>query len=131
MNRYFCWSDMSEIKKIRFAMMKLTGQAKQYWKNLERIMRCRREDPVETWECMKEKLRLKYVQLFFSQQFLDKWNGLTHGNKSATGYITKFVEYLNQRGAVEFESPEQTYLGFGLDLGVNTVESSFLEALRS
>jgi len=41
--------------------MKLTGQAGQYWENLERMMRYRREDPVETWKSMKEKLMLKYV----------------------------------------------------------------------
>jgi len=57
--------------------MKLTGQDGQYWKNLERVMRYRREDPVETWEGMKEKLRLKYVPSSFSQQLLNKWNRLT------------------------------------------------------
>ena len=51
--------------------------------NLERIISYRRDDPVETWESMKEKLRLKYVPLSFSQQLLDKWNRLTQENKSA------------------------------------------------
>ena len=32
MDHYFCWQDMFEFRKIRFAMMKLTGQAEQYWK---------------------------------------------------------------------------------------------------
>jgi len=53
-------------------MMKLIGQARQYWENQERMMRYRRKDPVQTWEGMKEKLILKYVSLFFSQQLLDK-----------------------------------------------------------
>jgi len=57
--------------------MKLTGQAGQYWENLERMMRYRREDPVETWESMKEKHMLKYVPSSFSQQLLDKWNRWT------------------------------------------------------
>ena len=52
-------------------MMKLNGQAGQYWKNLERVMRYRMDDLVETWEGMKEKLRLKYVPPSFSQQLLD------------------------------------------------------------
>ena len=34
MDRYFCWHDMSETRKIQFAMMKLTGQAGQYWEIL-------------------------------------------------------------------------------------------------
>jgi len=93
-------------------MMKLTGQAGQYWKNLERMMKYRRDDLVETWEDMKENLKLKYVPPSFSQQLLDKWNRLTQENKSATEYITKFDEYLNRCGAIEFESPEQTLSRF-------------------
>jgi len=50
MDRYFRWHDMSEFRKIRFAVMKLMGQAGQYWENLERMMSYRREDLVETWE---------------------------------------------------------------------------------
>jgi len=103
---------MSESRKVRLAVMKLTGQAGQYWENLERMMRYRREDPVDTWESMKEKLMLKYVPPSFSQQLLDKWNRWTQGNKSATDYIAKFDEYLNRCGAIELESPEQTLSRF-------------------
>jgi len=31
-------------------------QTRQYWENLERMMRYKREDPVETWDGMKKKL---------------------------------------------------------------------------
>jgi len=55
---------MSESWKIRFAMMKLIGQVRHYWENFERVMRYRRDEPVETWEGMKEKVRLKYVPPF-------------------------------------------------------------------
>ena len=58
---------MPESRKIRFIVMKLTGQARQYWENFERMMRYKREDLVETWEDMKEKLMLKYVPASFSQ----------------------------------------------------------------
>ena len=51
-------------------MMKLTGQAGQYWENFEKMMRYRRDDPIEIWESMKEKLGLKYVSASFSQQLL-------------------------------------------------------------
>ena len=87
---------MFESRKIRFTMMKLTGQVGQYWENFERMMRYRREDLVETWEGMKEKVMLKYVPSSFSQQLLYKWNRLTQRNKSAIDYIATFDEYLNQ-----------------------------------
>jgi len=65
---------------------------------------------------MKEKLMLKYVPPSFSQQLLDKWNRWTQGNKSATDYIAKFDEYLNQCGAIELESLEQTLSRFRFGL---------------
>jgi len=34
---------MFESRKIRFAMMKLAGQAGQYWENLERMMGYKRD----------------------------------------------------------------------------------------
>ena len=46
-------------------MMKLTGQARQYWENPKRMIRYRRDDPLKTWEGMKEKVRLKYVPPLF------------------------------------------------------------------
>jgi len=131
MDRYFRWHNMFEsrkIRKIRFAVMKLTGQAGQYWEILKRMIRYRREDPVETWEGMKEKLILKYVSLSFSQQLLDKWNRSTHRNKSATDYIAKFDEYLNRCGTIELSLPNKPYLGFGPVLGMITAENSSLEA---
>ena len=61
---------------------------------------------------MKEKLVLKYVPPSFNQQFLDKWNKLTRGNKLTTDYIANFDEYLNQCGVIEFESPKHTLSRF-------------------
>ena len=93
-------------------------------------MRYRREDPVETWEGMKEKLWLKYVPPSFSKQLLDKWNRLTHENKSTTDYIAKFNEYLNRSSPSSLSLPNKPYLGLGPALGMITAESSSLEASR-
>ena len=38
MDHYFEWYDMSKERRVRFAMMKLLGQAKLYWTNYERLM---------------------------------------------------------------------------------------------
>ena len=76
------------------------------------MMRYRRDDPVETWEGMKDKLRLKYIPTSFNQQFLDKWKKLTQESKSATDYIARLEEYLNRCEAIESESPEQTLSTF-------------------
>ena len=99
-------------------------------------MRYRREHSVKTWEDMKEKLMFKYLPPSFSQQLLDKQNRLTQKNKSATDYIAKFDEYLNQYGAIELESIEQTISRFRSGLmddyrreliarGITTLEQAY------
>jgi len=87
-------------------------------------MRYRRDDPAETWEGMKEKFRLKYIPLFFSQQLLDKWNRLTQENKSATDYITNLMN--TGIGAVpsSLNLSNRHYLGLDQVLGMTTAESS-------
>jgi len=86
-------------------------------------MQFRREELVESWDEMKEKLRQKYIPPSFSQQLWDKWNMLTQGNMSATDYIIKFDVYLNRCSAIELKSPEQC-LGSGQVLGTITAKSS-------
>ena len=99
-------------------------------------MRYKREDPVETWKGIKEKLMLKYVSPSFSQQLLDEWNRWTQGNKSATDYVAKFDEYLNRCEAIELELPEQTLCRFRSGLrddyrweliarGITTLEQAY------
>ena len=48
MNYYFGWYDMSDERKIRFAKMKLVGQARQYWTNIEKLMRLRHQEAIQT-----------------------------------------------------------------------------------
>ena len=63
MDRYFRWHDMSESRKIRLAVMKLTGQAGQYWKNLKRMMRYRKENTVKD---LGRHEREAYVEVRFT-----------------------------------------------------------------
>ena len=63
---------MSEGSEVRFVIINLTGRAGQYWENNERLMRFRREEPLETGDEMKEKLTQKYISSSCSQQLLDK-----------------------------------------------------------
>ena len=38
MDHYFAWYDMSEERQVKFAKIKLVGQAKLYWTNHECLM---------------------------------------------------------------------------------------------
>ena len=58
MDQYFNWHHhMSDATRVRFAKMRLLGQAKTYWTNVERLLTQRREEPISTWGEMKLKLR--------------------------------------------------------------------------
>jgi len=35
LDRYFTWYELTESKKVKYAVMKLSGQASKYWTNLE------------------------------------------------------------------------------------------------
>ena len=43
MDHYFGRYDMSDERRIRFAKMKLIGQAKQYWTNVEKLMKLKNQ----------------------------------------------------------------------------------------
>ena len=74
--------------------MKLSGQASQYWTNLENKHATRSRPPIDTWDRMKEELETKYVPPSFITRFMDNWHQHTQGNKSAKEYVEKFDEFL-------------------------------------
>ena len=77
LERYFKWYEMSQERRVRFAAMKLVGQAGQYWSNVERLIALRRQEPIRIWDEMKAKLSQKYLPITFQDQLLDKWSRLT------------------------------------------------------
>ena len=72
MDHYFKWYEMSDARRIRFAKMRLLGQAKTYWRNVERLLEMRRQEPVGTWDEMKVKLREKYLPPTYWQRLIDQ-----------------------------------------------------------
>ena len=48
MDRYFKWYTMLEEQNVSFDAMKLTGQASQYWPNLETFRELRGDHPIGT-----------------------------------------------------------------------------------
>ncbi|MQL73174.1 hypothetical protein Taro_005543 [Colocasia esculenta] len=70
MDHYFEWFGMSKARKVRFAKMKLLGQGKAYWTNVENQFRHQRQEPIEAWEEMKAKLREKYLPPTFRSRLI-------------------------------------------------------------
>ena len=72
MNHYFNYYNMSDERRIRFAKIKLVGQAKQYWTNVEKLMTLRKQKSIQTWDEIKLKLQEKYLPVTDKQRLLDQ-----------------------------------------------------------
>src|SRR5436190_8174187 len=107
MDRYFTWFQLSEERKVKFAAMKLTGQAGQYWSNVEIMRRERLQQPIMTWIAMKDELKGKYVPPSYHSRLLDQWHQLSQGGQSAKDYVVKFDEFLTRCSALGSESNAQ------------------------
>ena len=70
--------------------MQLSGQASQYWNNVENRRAARDRPPIDIWDRMKEELETKYASPSFSAHLMDNWHQYTQGNKSAKKYVEKF-----------------------------------------
>ena len=59
MDHYFDWYYMSDERRVRFAKMKLVGQARKYWTNVEKLVRLRHQEAIQTWDEIKQNLQEK------------------------------------------------------------------------
>ncbi|KAI5347625.1 hypothetical protein L3X38_000512 [Prunus dulcis] len=94
MDRYFEWHDMSEAWRVRFAKIKLVGQAGLFWTNVETQLERAGEEPIIHWGKMKERLKQKYLPLSYQQSLLDEWQTLRQDNMRVAEYIAKFEEFM-------------------------------------
>ncbi|CAL8989542.1 unnamed protein product [Prunus brigantina] len=93
MDCYFEWHDMSETRRVRFAKIKLVGQAGLFWTNVETQLERAGEEPIIHWGEMKERLKQKYLPLSYQQSLLDEWQTLRQDNMPVAEYIAKFEEF--------------------------------------
>lgn len=63
MDHFLEWLNMSEGRWVRFPNMKLIGEAKLFWNNLELQLERVVEEPIVDCFEMKEKLKEKYLPL--------------------------------------------------------------------
>ncbi|VVA13184.1 Hypothetical predicted protein, partial [Prunus dulcis] len=94
MDRYFEWHDMSEARRVRFAKIKLVGQAGLFWTNVETQLEKAGEEPIIHWGEMKERLKQKCIPLSYQQGLLDEWQTLRQDDMPVAEYIAKFEEFM-------------------------------------
>ena len=94
LDEYFDWYQLPENRRVQFAQMKLTGQARIYWRNLQATMEHRHEPMISSWEEMKSRLRIKFVPTCYRPMILDEWQHLHQGEGSVADYIARFDDLM-------------------------------------
>ncbi|MQL91057.1 hypothetical protein Taro_023661 [Colocasia esculenta] len=81
MNRYFDWLGMLDPRRGFFAKTMLRGRVLTYWTNLEERLAQRFEEPIDTWDEMKARLREKYVPATYRHRLIDRWQSISSTNQ--------------------------------------------------
>ncbi|XP_062170468.1 uncharacterized protein LOC133876199 [Alnus glutinosa] len=87
---YFDWSGLSLDRQVRFAKMKLKGQARVWWNSVEERLHRLRQPPITDWDEMKIKLQEKFLPLDYEDSLFEELILLRQGNMSVDEYTTKF-----------------------------------------
>ena len=103
--------------------MKLVGQTRQYWTNVEKLIKLRNQESIQTWDEMKMKLQEKYLPFSYKQRLLDQWQHLTQGNWPVSEYINSLMNFWID--VVRMSLIPQSCLDFIQDLG-KILDESYL-----
>ncbi|KAK8951705.1 hypothetical protein KSP39_PZI004648 [Platanthera zijinensis] len=101
MDHFFDWYEMTDERRVRFARMKLVGQAKMFWISVERSLEREGYYPITRWNEMKQRLRDKYLPASYRDQLLDQLYALRQGSLSVADYMTRFDELVVRSDILE------------------------------
>jgi len=133
-DRFFEWHNLSNNRKVRFAKMKLIGEARTYWSEVKDCLEMRGKLPITDGIKMKQNLQEKYLPQSYRNKLLDQWNNLRQRNKSIYEYITQFNDYMIRCAIRENEAIilRRFYKGLKDDLrrevvfqGVSTLDQAY------
>ncbi|XP_071906087.1 uncharacterized protein [Coffea arabica] len=91
LQRYFDWYDMTDERKVKFAIMKLVGQVQVWWIGVKHDLRLAGQLDL-MWEEMKLRLKRKYMPLYYAADLFDDMNSLRQGGMTVAEYMNKFEE---------------------------------------
>ena len=94
LDEYFEWYQLPEGRRIQFAQMKLTGQARIYWRNLQATRERHRDPTITTWAEMKGRLREKYIPACYRPMIIDEWQHLRQEEGTVADYVARFDDLM-------------------------------------
>ncbi|TYK18910.1 Retrovirus-related Pol polyprotein from transposon 17.6 [Cucumis melo var. makuwa] len=111
----FDCNTFSENKKMKLAIAEFTNYASEWYHYLKFERRRKEEDPIETWEELKEAMRKRFVPKHYERDLKTKLQSLRQGIKSVAEYYRE-METLIGRARIQ-EDEEDTMSRFlgGLD----------------
>ena len=65
MEQFFEQANFADNKNVRYAKLKLEGEAQIFWENLEYFCYLKYKPAISVWEDMKEKLCDEYLSPYF------------------------------------------------------------------
>jgi hypothetical protein len=89
---YFDWSGLSLDRQVRFAKMKLKGQARVWWHSVEERLHRLKQPPITDWDEMKMKLQEKYLMLDYEDSLFEELILPRQGTMTVDEYTNKFHE---------------------------------------
>ncbi|TYK26105.1 F15O4.13 [Cucumis melo var. makuwa] len=106
----FDCNTFSENKKMKLAIAEFTNYASEWYHYLKSERRRKEEDPIETWEELKEAMRKRFVPKHYERDLKTKLQSLRQGTKSVAEYYRE-METLIGRARIQ-EDEEDTMSRF-------------------
>ncbi|TYJ98383.1 uncharacterized protein E5676_scaffold232G001260 [Cucumis melo var. makuwa] len=106
----FDCNTFSENKKMKLAIAEFTNYASEWYHYLKSERRRKEEDPIETWEELKEAMRKRFVPKHYERDLKTKLQSLRQGTKSVVEYYRE-METLIGRARIQ-EDEEDTMSRF-------------------
>ena len=121
-NKHFTCYPLSEPRKIKFVEIKLTGQASQYWTNVENMRVARLQRLTDTWELMNDELKDKVCTTIFLYSSLGQVTLIHQRQQICKEYVAKFNEFFIRCTSLNTEGEAQILSRFrvGLRKGLRT-----------
>ena len=111
-------------RKVSFATMKLTGQASQYWANLETLRELRREHPIGTWRDIKTQQKQKYLPPSYYPRLLDNETNSTRGATLPRNTSQNSTSSSSGVACLKLKLPCKSFLGLELDCEIQFFPTS-------
>jgi hypothetical protein len=76
---YFAMYDVSDERRVKFAIIKLVGQALICWRNVGNDCQLAEQPPIVMWDYMKQKIKRKYQPCDYEDELFHQLTNLRHG----------------------------------------------------